>query len=72
MIKNKALFPILIGTLVCVIIMVYIPAVADLFHFVAMDIKYFLLAIGIGFCSILRFEVVKRIARKRNIELLKN
>lgn len=71
-IRNKALFPILIGTLICVIMMVYIPAIADLFHFAPMNMSYFLIAIGVGFFSVLRFEVIKQIARTKGIELLKN
>ncbi|MFA7298258.1 MAG: cation-translocating P-type ATPase [Candidatus Absconditabacterales bacterium] len=71
-IKNIALFPILIGTLICIIMMVYIPAVANIFHFTSMGIRYFLLAIVAGFSSVLRFEIVKLIARKRGVELLKD
>ncbi len=71
-IRNAALFPILIITLVCVILMVYIPAIADIFHFSGMDIKYFLFAILAWFCSVLRFEIVKRFARRKGIELLKD
>lgn len=71
-IKNSALFPILIVTLTLVIMMVYVPAVANIFHFTSMGIKYFLLAITAWFSSVLRFEIVKLVARKRGIELLKN
>lgn len=71
-IKNKALFPIIWGALVCTIAMVYIPAIADIFHFVPINIGHFLLAIGAGFCSVLRFEGIKWIARKKGVELLKN
>lgn len=71
-IKNKALFPIIIGTLTCIILMVYVPAIANLFHFISMDIRYFLIAIGVWFLSVIRFEMVKRIARVKEIELLKN
>ena len=43
-VKNAALFPILIATLACIVMMVYIPAIANIFHFTSMGIKYFLLA----------------------------
>lgn len=45
-VKNAALFPILIATLACIVMMVYIPAIANIFHFTSMGIKYFLLAIA--------------------------
>ena len=71
-VKNAALFPILIATLACIVMMVYIPAIANIFHFTSMGIKYFLLAIAGWIFSVLRFEIVKFIARRKQIELLKN
>jgi magnesium-transporting ATPase (P-type) len=45
-IKNKALLPVVIGALVCLIMMVYVPAVQNIFHFTSMPVGYFLLAIA--------------------------
>jgi Ca2+-transporting ATPase len=71
-VKNKILFPILIWTILCLIAIVYIPSIANIFHFTSMGIEYFLLAIAVWFFSVLRFEIVKLVARKKGIELLKN
>lgn len=71
-VKNKILFPILIWTILCLIAIVYIPSIANIFHFTSIGIEYFLLAIAVWFFSVLRFEIVKLVARKKGIELLKN
>jgi len=71
-IKNAALFPILIWTIFCLIMIVYVPPIANIFHFTSMGISYFLLAIAGWIFSVLRFEIVKLIARKKGMELLKN
>jgi hypothetical protein len=54
------------------IMMVYVPPIANIFHFTSMGISYFLLAIAGWVFSVLRFEIVKLIARKKGMELLKN
>lgn len=45
-VKNTALLPVVIGAIVFLVLMVYVPAVQNIFHFTSMPIKYFLLAIG--------------------------
>ncbi|MEI7557720.1 MAG: cation transporting ATPase C-terminal domain-containing protein [bacterium] len=45
-IKNAALLPVVIGALVMLVLMVYVPAVSNMFHFTSMKIEYFLLAIA--------------------------
>lgn len=71
-VRNVALFPVLIVTMLCLIAMVYIPAISNVFHFTTMEPKYFLLAITAWFISIAWFEIVKFAANKKGIELLKN
>lgn len=71
-VKNTALFPILIWTIAFLIMMVYIPSIANIFHFTSMEIPYFLLAIGWWLFSVVRFEWIKYFFNKKGIELLKN
>lgn len=71
-IKNPALLPVVTWALVFLILMVYIPAVQNIFHFTSMSIWYFLLAIGWWLFSVFRFEWVKFFSNKRGIELLKD
>lgn len=71
-IKNAALLPVVIGALVMLVLMVYVPAVSNMFHFTSMKIEYFLLAIAGWIISIARFEWVKYFSNRKWIELLKN
>lgn len=71
-VKNTALWPILLWTLACLIMMVYVPAVQNIFHFTSMGIWYFLLAIAGGLLSVVWFEWVKFFSNRKGIELLKN
>lgn len=71
-VKNYALLPVIGWTLGVLVAMVYVPAIQNIFHFSSMHISYFLLAIAWGFISVLRFEGIKYIANKKNIELLKD
>lgn len=71
-VKNTALFPIMWWTLAFVVMMVYVPAVQNIFHFTSMGIWYFLLAIATWFLSVLRFELLKFFSNKKGIELLKD
>jgi Ca2+-transporting ATPase len=45
-IKNVALLPVVLSALVMLVLMVYVPAIQNIFHFTSMGIWYFLLAIG--------------------------
>ncbi|MEI7563763.1 MAG: cation transporting ATPase C-terminal domain-containing protein [bacterium] len=45
-IKNTALLPVVLSALAMLVAMVYIPAIQNIFHFTAMGVQYFLLAIG--------------------------
>lgn len=45
-IKNAALLPVVIGAVIFLVLMVYVPAVQNIFHFTSMPIHYFLFAIG--------------------------
>jgi len=71
-IKNAALIPVVVWALVCLIMMVYIPAIQNIFHFSSMSIAYFLLAIAGWLLSVFRFEWVKFFSNKKGIELLKD
>ncbi|MFA6255551.1 MAG: cation-translocating P-type ATPase [Candidatus Absconditabacterales bacterium] len=71
-IRNTALIPVILGALVCLIIMVYIPAVQNIFYFTSMRIGYFILALAGGLLSVFRFEGVKFFSKRKGIELLKD
>jgi len=71
-IKNTALLPVAIWAIIVLIMMVYIPAVQNIFHFTSMPVQYFLLAIAWGLFSVFRFEWVKFFSNRRGIELLKD
>jgi Ca2+-transporting ATPase len=45
-VKNVALLPVVISAVIFLILMVYVPAIQNIFHFTSMPISYFLLAIA--------------------------
>jgi Ca2+-transporting ATPase len=71
-IRNTALIPVILWALVCLIIMVYIPAVQNIFYFTSMRIGYFILALAGWLLSVFRFEWVKFFSKRKGIELLKD
>ncbi|EKD24851.1 MAG: hypothetical protein ACD_80C00146G0006 [uncultured bacterium (gcode 4)] len=71
-VRNKALLPVALWAIIFLVMMVYVPAVQNIFHFTSMGIWYFLLAIAGGLLSVFRFEWVKFFSNRKGIELLKN
>ncbi len=71
-IKNTALVPVILWAILMLILMVYMPAVQNIFHFTSMSIWYFFLAIGWWVISVFWFELIKYFSNKKGIELLKD
>lgn len=56
---NKVLIWITICTLASLVMTIYLPFFARLFKFEALPISYLLLSLGVGFGSVICFEVIK-------------
>ncbi|MBN1799368.1 MAG: cation-translocating P-type ATPase [Spirochaetales bacterium] len=67
--KNVALLYVAGGALLFLGLVIYVPFLQDLFHFSYLHFFDIIIALSLGIISILWFEVVKKIAYKRNIKL---
>jgi P-type Ca2+ transporter type 2C len=69
-VKNPILLPIVSLTFMVLFGISYIPYLQELFRFSTIPLDIALFAIVMGFVSVLWFEVVKLIYRKKHVELL--
>ncbi len=70
--KNTATIPVITWALGLLIAMVYIPTLQDIFKLSHLSVYHFLIAIAWWIISVVRFEILKLIAKHKHIELLKN
>lgn len=70
-VKNNALPWVVLGAVCFLLLVIYVPFLRDLFHFRFMHVPDMLISLGAGIATILWFEFIKFIVRKKNIGLLK-
>lgn len=63
--KNKLVFYIILATFVLLIMMLYIPYISSFFDLQRLNVSQLLTCITMGCCSVIWYEVVKAIKRKR-------
>lgn len=57
--ENKALWTVLLGTIIALLLVLYVPFLRALFHFAQLHISDVLLLLAAGFISLVWFEVIK-------------
>jgi len=57
--KNKALFWVLIGTLICLGLILFVPTLQHLFHFSQLHLSDLVLTFSLAFVSLIWFEAIK-------------
>ncbi|OHD53511.1 MAG: ATPase [Spirochaetes bacterium GWF1_51_8] len=70
--KNPALLWVIGGTLLFLGLVVFVPFLRDIFHFAPVSWLNLLIAMGAGILSVFWFEIVKIIAIRKKIQLLKD
>ena len=71
-IPNQALKWVIIGAILFLGLVIYVPFLQKIFHFAPMHCLDIIIAVVAGFLSVVWFEIVKILSVKKNIELLKD
>ncbi|MGV8059191.1 MAG: cation-translocating P-type ATPase [Smithellaceae bacterium] len=72
LVPNQALKWVIIGAILFLGLVIYVPFLQKLFHFATMHSLDILIALVAGFLSVAWFEIVKILSVKKHIELLKD
>jgi len=67
---NRALFFVISGAVVALVLTIYVPFLRKLFHFSWMHNDDILIFVAAGFLSVAWFELIKFFARRANFELM--
>ena len=62
---NKALWYVIVGTVLLLGLVLYVPALRSLFEFSKLNLEDVLIAVGSGVLSVIWFEALKLIQRRR-------
>jgi Ca2+-transporting ATPase len=69
--KNNALTWVVVSAVVFLMTVIYTPFLQKLFSFTAMKPQDFVIALCAGIAGVLWFELLKKVAKKYNFDLLK-
>jgi P-type Ca2+ transporter type 2C len=62
---NKALYIIISSTLIVLGLVLYVPVLRDLFHFVPLHPNDLAISLGAGVVCVVWFEIVKLLSRRK-------
>ncbi len=72
LVPNKALAWVVAGAITFLGIVIYVPFLREIFHFARLHPLDIAIALGSGLVSVIWFEIVKAIAFRKHVELLKD